>query len=76
LGPVDVGLAATGLRGGVSEVMSRRIGFSPRPFDRGDYRRTGRFSAVSLESDYRAAANELVLPLTRATTQDRYDPFS
>jgi hypothetical protein len=55
---------------------SRPSQLDVRPFDRDDYRRTGRFSTFSLESDYRATASELVLPLARATTQDRYDPFS
>ncbi len=76
-GPVDVGLAVTGLEGVVSYALrSRRLGFSPRPYDRDEYRRTGRFMASTLRDDPRSAARKLVLPLVRATTQERYDPFS
>jgi hypothetical protein len=76
LGPVDVGLAVTGLRGGISNVVSQWIGVEPEPFDKDQYRRTERFSAPILSNDPRGSARKLVLPLTQAITRERYDPFS
>jgi hypothetical protein len=76
LGPVDVGLAVTGLKGGISYELSQRIGISPRPFDRDQYRRTERLSAPTLNDNPRSAASKLVLPLARATTRESYDPYS
>jgi hypothetical protein len=76
LGPVDIGLAVTGLRGGISYVLTQRIGVNARPFDKDQYRRTERFSASTFTSDPRGAGRKLVLPLARATTRERYDPFS
>jgi hypothetical protein len=76
LGPVDVGLAVTGLRGGISSVLRQRIGVRSRPFDKDRYRRTERFSATMLKNDPRGAARELALPLAQATTRETYDPFS
>jgi hypothetical protein len=76
LGPVDVGLAVTGLRDGISCVLSQRIGVHPRPYDKDQYRRTERLSAATLINDPRSAARKLILPLTRAITRESYDPFS
>jgi hypothetical protein len=60
LGQVDVGLAVTGLRGGISYIMSRQIGSTPTPYDKDQYRRTDRFLASALSSDPRGAASKLV----------------
>lgn len=78
LGPVDAGLAVTGLAGGVSSHLNSRgvLGISARPYDRDEYRRTGRFSASTLVDEPRSAARALVLPLARATTRESYDPFA
>jgi Putative DNA-binding domain len=76
LGSVDVGLAVTGLRGGISYVMSRGLGIDPTPYGKDRYRRTERVSAPSLADDPRGAASKLVLPLARAITRESYDPFS
>lgn len=78
LGPVDVGVAVTGLRGAVSshladDIMTRH---ARQPYERDEYRRTGRFLALDLSQDPRSAARRLVLPLVRAITQESYDPFS
>jgi hypothetical protein len=75
-GPVDVGLAVTGLRGGISHWLSQQIAASPRPYYKERYRRTGRFSAIKLKDDPCGAARKLVLPLARALTTESYDPFS
>lgn len=76
LGPVDVGLAVTGLRGGESHHLRDNAWIDCTPYNRDRYRRTERFSAPQLATDPRAAARGLVLPLLRATTHDSYDPFS
>ncbi len=77
MGPVDVGLAVTGLRGGISYTLSEpMIGLDPTPYDKDRYRRTERFSASMLGSDPRGAASKLVSPLARAITRESYDPFS
>ena len=75
-GPVDVGLAVTGLRGGISSALNRHIWIRPTPFDKDQYRRTERFSAATIVNDPRGAARKLVLPLARAITRESYDPFS
>jgi hypothetical protein len=76
LGPVDVGLAVTGLRGGTSYALGQRLGVHPTPYDRDQYRRTERLSATTLMNDPRSAARGLVMPLARAITRESYDPFS
>lgn len=76
LGPVDVGLAVTGLRGGISSALSNRFGFDPTPYDKDQYLRSERFSASTLGDDPRGAARKLVMPLLRAITSDGYDPYS
>ena len=76
VGPADVGLAVTGLRGSISFVLSRRFGISPTPYDKDQYRRTDRFPAPALSSNLREAASKLIRPLARAITRESYDPFS
>ena len=77
-GPVDAGVAVTGLKGGVSSHLRTRLAFDSRsrPYDRDKYRRTERFLAPTLADDPRSAARRLVLPLVRATTQESYDPLA
>lgn len=76
LGPVDVGLAVTGLMGGVSYHLRDNPWIDRTPYDRDEYRRTARFPASRLVGDPRGAARTLVLPLLRVITLDSYDPFS
>jgi len=54
-GPADVGLAVTGLRGGISNVVSQWIARKPQPYDKDQYRRTERFSATVLSNDTRTS---------------------
>jgi hypothetical protein len=75
VGPVDVGLAVTGLRGGISYVLSNRDWVDPTPYNKDQYRRTERLPASMLSSDPRGAASKLVLRLLRAITRESYDPF-
>lgn len=82
LGPVDVGIAVTGLRGGVSAYLfqRRRMGGlfrDPFPrYDRDDYRRTGQFPALTLRNNPQQAARSLLERLYRATSNEWYDPFT
>jgi hypothetical protein len=78
VGPVDVGLAVTGLRGGSSVEARRRLvsGRESLLYDRDDYRRTGRFAAAELRQHPRTCARELTEFLFRATTGETYDPFA
>lgn len=78
LGPVDAGVAVTGLSTAVSSYLSRdalRRHFR-QPYGRDVYRRTGRFPAPSMAQDPRSIARELAFPLARAITHESYDPFS
>lgn len=78
LGPVDTGLAITGLRAAVSSRLSTNIigRHYLRPYDRDEYRRTARFSASALAREPRQSARRLFSPLTRVITVEGYDPFS
>jgi hypothetical protein len=76
LGPVDVGVAVTGLKGSVSYVLDRDPWADPRPYIKDRYRRTERLLASQLVDDPRAAARKLVLPLLRAISRESYDPFA
>jgi len=77
LGPVDVGVAITGMRGGVSAALQDHLIFRHRlePYEDDRYLRTGRFMASLLRDDPQAAARNLVMPLVRVITMEGYDPF-
>jgi len=77
LGPVDVGLAVTGLSGGVSAALRHHLilRHSLEPYGGDEYLRTGRFMASVLRDDPKTAARNLVLPLTRVVTMEGYNPF-
>lgn len=75
-GQVDVGLAVTNLKDGISYVLSQRIGVHANPYNKDVYRRTARFSASMLREQPRDAARKLVLPLARALSRESYDPFA
>ncbi len=76
LGPVDVGVAVTGLRGGVSYQLSNNSFVERTPYNKDLYCRTERLPASQLVGDPRGAASKLVLPLLRAVALESYDPFS
>ena len=77
LGPVDVGVAMTGMRGGVSAALQDHLIFRHRlePYDDDRYLRTGRFMASLLRDAPQAAARNIVMPLARVLTMEGYDPF-
>ena len=76
-GPVDVGVAVTGMRGGVSAALRNHLilRHSLELYDGNKYLRTGRFMVSVLRDDPRAAARNLVLPVTRVVTKEGYNPF-
>ncbi len=78
LGPVDAGIAVTGLEGSVSCALSQHLisRHFLQPYDKNEYRRTERFSACILHDNPRFAARKLTLPLMRAITGEQYDPFA
>jgi hypothetical protein len=76
VGPVDVGVAVTGLRGGVSFILRDNIPIERTPYNNNEYRRTERLPASHLVGDPHGAASKMVLPLLRAVTRESYDPFS
>jgi hypothetical protein len=69
MGAVDVGVAVSGIKGGVSV---ERFGpgivswETPVPYDRDEYRRTRRVSAIGLADDPHTSAGLLVNPLIEA----------
>jgi hypothetical protein len=76
MGPVDVGVAVTGLRGGVSYFLLDNVWIDSTPYNKDQYRRTERLPASHLVGDPRGVASKMVLPLLRAITRENYDPFS
>ncbi|HSH79971.1 MAG TPA: ATP-binding protein [Herpetosiphonaceae bacterium] len=81
LGPVDVGLAVTGLQDGVSAYLAQRVSQgayfrddAPR-YTRDQYRRAERFPAVELLQHPAGAARRLTEPLYRVTSNSWYEPF-
>jgi hypothetical protein len=66
LGPVDLGVAVTNLRGAVSVMAQHNVvGYDFPPFDQPEYRRTARFSAEELALNPQLVAKQLVMPLSR-----------
>jgi hypothetical protein len=76
MGPVDVGVAVTGLRGGVSYFLRDNVWIDSTPYNKDQYRRTERLPASHLVGDPRGVASKMILPLLRAITRESYDPFS
>ncbi len=72
IGMVDIGVAITGIKG------SSFIGGSGRPlspYDRDEYRRTERISALILKDDPYGPAKKLLMPLFNAISQGYLNPF-
>jgi hypothetical protein len=76
-GSVDVGVAIVGIQGRVSysgnNVILRHV---TSPYDRDEYRRTTRSSALELKDGPRGVAKALLMPLFDAMSQGRVDPFN
>lgn len=77
LGPVDVGVAVTNLKGDIPALSRRNAwGYHYPPYDRAEYRRTSRVHALGLAGEPQVVAANLILPLVAAVTQEQYDPFA
>jgi hypothetical protein len=74
VGLVDIGLALTGLRGSVIDGVGAWAS-TFAPYDRAEYRKTARVSALTLNDDPVAVARSLLMPLFNAMSQNRVDPF-
>jgi hypothetical protein len=77
-GPVDLGVAVTGLVGTSSfYAHGKLVPPSHYPLiDVPEYRRATRTMAATLHEDAKNAASRLLLPLIEATTQGHHNPFS
>lgn len=76
VGLVDIGVALTGLKGSKLTWSTDAPGFMPfTPYDRDEYRRTMRVSALTLKDDPIDVARRLLMPLFNAISQGQSDPF-
>lgn len=74
-GMVDLGLAITGLKGGVVFTNNEHLQFSRTPYDRDSYRKSGRFSTSQMLDDPTNPSKYLVMPFINAISQGWIDPF-
>lgn len=79
-GPVDVALHVGGLRSAVSwQVHGPPVGFGGgerHPYGEPTYRASRRFDAEELRRDPVSAAAAVILPLTRVSAGERWDPLA
>jgi hypothetical protein len=75
IGMVDIGIAVTGIKGSVPHSKGFVVRSSLTPYDRDEYRRTNRVSALMFKSDPREMARKLLMLLFNAVSQGRIDPF-
>lgn len=74
--PVDVGLAITGLKGARIDLNGQNYKLdSFYPYERDDFRKTTRISALSLKNDAQSITRQLLSPLFDTMTQEKFDPF-
>ncbi len=76
IGMVDIGLALTGLKGSVPYTNNLRLHYVRVPYDRSEYKKSGRSSAVQLLEDSVSPSKYLVMPFVKAISQGWIDPFS
>lgn len=75
-GMVDIGLALTGLKGSIPFTNHLILRYSRVPYDRSEYQKSGRFSALELLKDPVRPSKYLVMPFVKAISQGLIDPFS
>lgn len=75
-GMVDIGIGLTGLEGSVDHAASFNISVGAHHYDKSDYRRTKRVSAMLLEENPKQVASDLLTPLISAVSHEKYNPFS
>jgi len=72
---VDVGIVLTGLKGSVVNLHDYEMQPSYPPYDRDDYKKSSRFTALQMLEDPMHSSKYLVVPFMKAISQDRIDPF-
>ncbi len=76
-GPVQIGIAVTGLSGAVSNIHRQfLIGRNATSYKQNDYRRPMRTVTTRLHDEPYTVAQSLVMPLVNTLNQGSYDPFS
>lgn len=75
IGMVDIGIALTGLKGSIIDTTDYITRARRTPYDRDQYRKTRRVSALVLKDDPEDIAKSLLNPLFHAMSQGRVDPF-
>ena len=75
IGMVDVGLAMTGLKGCVAYSNDMRLRFARIPYDRTEYKKSGRFTASQMLDDPINPSKYLAKPFLKAISQGLIDPF-
>lgn len=73
IGMVDICIALNGLKD--STIFPTQLGKTIL-YERNDYRKTTRISALSIERDYLDTAKLVFTPLMNAMTQGQFNPFS
>lgn len=76
IGMVDIGLALTGLKGSMPYTSTLRLHYVRVPYDRSEYKKSGRLTAVQLLEDPISPSKYLVMPFVKAISQGWIDPFS
>lgn len=74
-GMVDIGVGVTGLVGSSEFNTRNNIMGKSYHYDKSDYRRAKRVSAMLLEENPEQVATDLLMPLINAVSQGRYNPF-
>ena len=72
---VDIGVGLTGLKNRFPFEMQNYFGAKNYPYDKSDFRRFKRVSAMLLKENPKQVASDLLMPLISAVSQGRYNPF-
>ncbi len=75
LGMVDIGVGLTGLENSVDIEIRNYVFANTYHYDKPNYRRTKRVSAMLLEENPKQVASDLLMPLINAISQGRVNPF-
>lgn len=75
IGMVDIGLALTGLKGTVAYTNNMRLHYPRIPYDRPEYKKSGRFPALQMLDDPFMPSKYLSMPFIKAISQGWIDPF-
>jgi hypothetical protein len=75
-GTADVAVVIVGMQGRTLDLNYRQLRAVAAPYDRDEYRRTARTSALGLRDEPREVAKSLLMPFFNAMSQGTIDPFS